>query len=114
MQKYKIKFYSRHERNIGFTLIEVIAALTVMSVATTIIISLLTSSLSISEASRNRKVAGELAEEKLIEIVNMPGSFSIPEPSTLEPGVQVEIAKAESIVAPSTMPTYISVPLTKH
>ncbi|MDQ1257057.1 MAG: Prepilin-type N-terminal cleavage/methylation protein [Candidatus Hydrogenedentes bacterium] len=52
----------------GFTLIEVVAALAVLSVATIIFLSMFVSSMELAQANRNRKAAADLAQDRLNDL----------------------------------------------
>ena len=60
----------------GFTLIELIVALFVISVATTIFMHLYATSIDLGKLSRNRTVAVAIAEEQLGLIMREPGNFA--------------------------------------
>ena len=59
----------------GFTLVEVVMALAVLSVATTIVISLWSKSLTFARLSRDHNVAASLAEERLADIQLHPARY---------------------------------------
>jgi len=59
----------------GFTLVEVVMALAVLSVATTIVISLWSTSLTFARQSRDRSVAAALAEERLTDLQLHPAQY---------------------------------------
>jgi prepilin-type N-terminal cleavage/methylation domain-containing protein len=52
----------------GFTLIEVVAALAVLSVATIIFLSMFVSSMELAQANRNRKAAADLAQDRINDL----------------------------------------------
>lgn len=66
-------------RHGGFTILEIVAALGVMSVATFIAISLYGASYAIGENSRATRIAASLAEERLTDMRIHPGSYIWPE-----------------------------------
>ncbi len=66
---------SRKSARNGFTLVELIVALTVMSAATSALIVLFGASLAIAGEARNRGIAAELAEDRLLAIAAAPESF---------------------------------------
>lgn len=75
-----IRYVHRRRRgNVGassaFTLIELIVALAVVSVAATVFISLFTSSISLAQSTRNRTLAASLAEAQLHDLLHYPGRF---------------------------------------
>lgn len=59
----------------GFTLIELIVALAVVSVAATIFVKMHTMSLDLARTARNRTVAARLAEEQMAAILRNPAQF---------------------------------------
>ena len=59
----------------GFTLVEVLTAIIVMSVATSMFIQLFNASVNLSDSSRSRRVAAQLAEERLVDIQSFPGKY---------------------------------------
>ncbi len=59
----------------GFTLLEVVVALTVVSVAVTVLVSVFGASLTLSRNARDRAVALEVAQTTLNEIVRFPAHF---------------------------------------
>ena len=59
----------------GFTLIELIVSLFVISVATTIFMHLYATSIDLGKLSRNRSIAVGLAEEQLGLVMREPGTF---------------------------------------
>ena len=63
-------------RGRGFTLIEVLVSLAVVSVAATIFVSLFTSSVTLGRSSRNQAVAASLAQEQLEAILRDPASYN--------------------------------------
>ncbi len=76
----------------GFTLIEVIAALGVLAVATSIIISLFLSSLKLSESSRAERVAAGFAQQQLSDILANPANYSWPDLAKGAPGTPTVLA----------------------
>ena len=62
----------------GFTLIEILTAFLVLSVATTVFIGLYTGSLSLAKSSQNHRVAALIAEESLSELQNSPDAYVWP------------------------------------
>lgn len=67
----------RQSRN-GFSLIELIMALAVVSVAATLGASLLQQSLSLGRSARNRVIASHLAEEQMNVLLRHPDRFQWP------------------------------------
>lgn len=78
-------------RHRGFTLLEVLVALGVVSIAASIFVSLFTSSLFFSNLSRTHRVAAGLAEEQLAQAVRDPGRFAWDDLATMEPGKPVKL-----------------------
>lgn len=74
----------------GFTLIEILVALAVVSTAATILISLFGSSLTLSRLNRSKTVAASLAQEQLDFILRNPEHY-IWKLEGSEPGQLVEI-----------------------
>lgn len=72
----------------GFTLIEVLVALAVVSVAVTVFFSLFTASIGLSQSSRNESVAATLAEEQLLAVCQSPGLYTW---NLGDPGQLVEV-----------------------
>jgi len=78
----------------GFSLLELLVALAVISVAGTVYVSFYSSSLGLAKTARNRAVAASLAEEHLSAILRHPEHFLWQKPA--EPGVeQFPIALAD-------------------
>jgi prepilin-type N-terminal cleavage/methylation domain-containing protein len=66
-------------RRVGFTLLEVLLAITIIGVATSIGISLYRNGLRLSEQGANHKLAAHLAREALLKIQTMPEAFTWPD-----------------------------------
>jgi prepilin-type N-terminal cleavage/methylation domain-containing protein len=62
----------------GFTLVEVLTALFVVGVATTIFLQLYSGSLDLSRSSTRYDVASQVAEEYMVELQVNPGQFAWP------------------------------------
>ncbi len=99
----------------GFTLIEVLVALVVMSVATYIILSMFTMSVSLGRGDRSRRAAYSIAEARLADCAIAPSRYEWPKPDALASGELVEVkAPGDATVAPNgempafpaTVPTY--------
>lgn len=75
----------------GFTLIEIIIALAVLSVATSIFISLMGRGVALGAHSRNRVAAANIASDILAEIQARPSSFVWPPFEELQAGGAAEI-----------------------
>lgn len=78
----------------GFTLIEILVALAVVTTAATIFISLFGSSLTLSRFNRSQIVAASLAEEQLSAILRNSGDY-IWKLDGAEPGQLVEVVAAD-------------------
>jgi prepilin-type N-terminal cleavage/methylation domain-containing protein len=59
----------------GFTLVEILVALAVVSVGVTVLLSGFTCGLDIAQASRNQAVASSLAEEQMQILAQNPGAY---------------------------------------
>lgn len=66
----------RSAYNPGFTLVEILVALVVLSVGITIFISLFSSSLALAQSGRNQTVAAALAEEQLQTLLHSPQQYN--------------------------------------
>ena len=94
----------------GFTLIEMIVALAVMSVASWIIVGLFTASMNLGEQARNERLAAEIAEEALVSICAEPHAYRWGEgdnPRTeLLPIMPANISEVQPLpaTAPATLP----------
>jgi prepilin-type N-terminal cleavage/methylation domain-containing protein len=77
--------------NRGFTLLEILVALGVASVAAFIAVSFFLTSYSYADLSRHHKVAASVAEGQLHRLMTNPGAFVWPDPASMEPGKPVEI-----------------------
>ena len=62
-------------RSFGFTLVEILVALTVVSVGITVIVSGYTSALALAQSSRNQAVAAALAEEQMQTLLRDPSAY---------------------------------------
>lgn len=59
----------------GFTLVEVLVAVAVVSVAASVFVSMFISSLTLAEASRNQKIAASLADEHMAIVLADPARY---------------------------------------
>ena len=78
---YPVQKRTKHGRRYassGFTLLEVLTALFVIGVATTVFISLFRSSLALSHTSTHNAVAAQIAEEYMVELQVNPKQFAWP------------------------------------
>lgn len=96
----------------GFTLVEILTALAIISVAGYISVSLLANAQGVALANRHRMLADELAAECVAAIQANPGLMNWPGAAALSetaPGDIIAIQKADAsprvFPAPSTMPT---------
>ena len=90
----------------GFTLLELLAGLAVLAVATSVFITLYTISVLLATTSRNEQIALQVAESHLNDILSYPEQVTWPDPATLvvdEPVVVMSEAKEE---LPTAMPTH--------
>jgi len=77
--------------NPGFTLVEILVALAVMSAATFIIVALYTNAMSLAEINRCRKVAASLAEERMADLVRNPGQYRWPDLQSAADGELIRV-----------------------
>jgi prepilin-type N-terminal cleavage/methylation domain-containing protein len=76
----------------GFTLLEVLAALVVLGVATGIFASLFVASMNLGHLSQSETVAATLAEEQLVLLRNHPQGFAWPDLAAVDPGSFAPVA----------------------
>lgn len=95
----------RSWRDEGFTLLEVLASLMVLSAATAIYIMLYSGSLSLAESGRSQKAAALVAEEHLTEILNHPAAYQWPDGRIQEPGKTYPLVPVAKEAPPNAMPT---------
>lgn len=102
-------------RAAGFTLIEVLVALVVMSVATYVILSLFSTSVSLGREDRSRRAAYGIAEARLADCAIDPSRYEWPNSDALASGDLVEVKargnaaanpNGEMSAIPATVPTY--------
>jgi prepilin-type N-terminal cleavage/methylation domain-containing protein len=89
----------------GFTLLEVLAALAVMAVATSVFISLYTASLGLARSSHGQRIAVRLAEEHLGDVVSHPAAIDWTALWAKQPGERATIVEMHTAEYPGTMPT---------
>ncbi len=95
----------------GFTLLEILAALAVLSVASFILISMYASTIVLSQSNRDQVSAARLAEEVLVLVQRAPAYFEWPDADEWEPGDFHELTWREDDPdaafekLPATMPT---------
>ena len=97
----------------GFTLLELLTAFLVMGAAVTIFLQLYTASMSMAKSSRAHKVAANLAEEYMAEILVTPARYTWPKlkggeadvglPITLRGHAGEPVLQAQP---PTALPTY--------
>ncbi len=78
----------RHDmKRSGFTLIELIVALAIISIAGTVFVSMYLSSMEMGRTARNRTMAARLADEQLNTLVRHPEQYqwNIPAEPNVEP-----------------------------
>lgn len=74
-------------RRAGFTLLELLTALIVLGIASTVLLKMFTSSQSLAKAARTHEIAGDLAQEYLTLIESRPDLFTWPSFADGEPAV---------------------------
>lgn len=94
----------------GFTLMEVLVAFAVISVATWILVSLFTSSLKLEKNARSMRVAADLARSRLADITTRPEAYAWPAVDTIttEAGAPLTLKKPTSenaFATPAVLPT---------
>lgn len=90
----------------GFTLIELVTALMIMGIATTIFINLYTASVTLAETNRGQRVAASLAEEYMTRILNYPGEVDWEALYDAESVTELtRVADPVSVERPTTIPT---------
>jgi len=100
----------RGRRREGFTLMEVLVAFAVISVATWIFVSLFTSSLKLENNARSMRVAADLARSRLADITTRPEAYAWPASDTIttDVGALLTLKKATSenaFATPAVLPT---------
>lgn len=95
----------------GFTLIEVLVALAVLSVAASVFISLFSNCVALGQRDRSRQVAYSIAQQRLTEIAVAPESYAWPASESLASGELMEVAAPAETTAissqtPVALPTY--------
>ena len=94
----------------GFTVIEVLVAVAVLSVGVTVLISLFSSSLVLARTSRNETIAAAFAEEQLLLLEHNPAQYDWPLDSAA-PGELVKVVPKKDLpesslpkAEPATLP----------
>jgi len=103
----RVLSHSRNRR--GFTLIEVLASISIVGVGTIIFISLFNSSLDLAQVSRNQTVATDLAQGLLFDLQCHPADYVWPDASILASGELAPVRQPQSegpvaFSAPPSMP----------
>jgi prepilin-type N-terminal cleavage/methylation domain-containing protein len=118
----------------GFTLIEILTALVVMGIATTIFINLYFASVTLAETNRGQRLATSLAEEYMAHILNDPNKFNwsavydaesptklarVADPSSVEipaatPTVRRSLRREENLYAEYTQEAWARLPMSVH
>lgn len=95
----------------GFTLLELLTAIVVLGVASTVFIRLYTSSQSLAKAGRTHEIAAQLAEEYLALIQTRPDLFVWPNYADKPVGTRLPVTPRENgpveatiVHVPDTMP----------
>jgi prepilin-type N-terminal cleavage/methylation domain-containing protein len=91
----------------GFSLVELLTALVIMGIATTIFIDLYTASVTLAETNRGQRVATSLAEECMAYILSRPGEIDWTAVSESGPKLtRVRLpASLERVEPPAAIPT---------
>jgi len=87
--------YRRAHGRAGFTLLELLTALVVLGIASTVLLKMFTSSQSLAKSARSHEIAGDLAQEYLILIESRPDLFTWPDFADSQPGVPQTIKPRE-------------------
>ena len=86
-------FHKARGRSVeGFTLLETIAALLVISIATTMLVSFFTMTVMLGRGARHERVAASLAEERLLDLLQNPDKYVWPTAEVLDGGGTAPIA----------------------
>lgn len=102
---------NRYRSQAGFTIIELLTALVVMGVGTTVLFQLYLSSSDLAESSMDHEVAADIAQEYLTTIQARPEWFIWPDYDSAENGEPIELKPLEgapisndTVDSPSTRP----------
>lgn len=79
----------------GFTLLELLTALIVLGIASTVLLKMFTSSMTLSKTARTHEIAGDLAQEYLTLIESRPDLFAWPSFSDSQPGTALALKPRE-------------------
>lgn len=85
----------RAHQRAGFTLLELLTALVVLGVASTVLLKMFTSSMSLSKTARTHEIAGDLAQEYLTLIESRPDLFAWPSFADSQPGTALAVKPRE-------------------
>jgi len=96
----------RKRANAGFTLIEILVALAVLGVATSLIVSLYARSVSLGQQDRSRRAAYTVVEARLADLSLNPTAYTWPDADALASGelVQIGATNGGSALVPTTLP----------
>ncbi len=110
--QYSARKRTHCRSNDGFTIVEVLAAIVVMGIATSVFFSLFSASLSLANSSKSQYAASRLAEEHMASIVMAPENYAWPRYDDADYGQRHALArKGEDAVVvvgavhPSVAPT---------
>lgn len=90
----------------GFTLLELLAGLAVVAVATSVFITLYSISVLLATTSRNEQIALQVAESHLNDILTYPEQITWPDPATLVADTPVVVLSEAKEELPTAMPTH--------
>lgn len=88
-------------RRAGFTLLELLTALIVLGIASTVLLKMFTTSQSLSKAARTHEIAGDLAQEYLTLIESRPDLFAWPSFTDSQPGTLLALKPREGGPVPA-------------
>lgn len=95
-----------NEQAAGFTLIEMLVALAVLSVATSVFITLFSECVALGNLDRSRQIGSAIAEQRLAEVAIDPSAYTWPSADTLASElVPLEFTGELSPQIPATLPT---------
>lgn len=102
-------------RRAGFTLLELLTALIVLGVASTVLLKMFTSSQSLAKSARSHEIAGDLAQEYLTLIESRPDLFVWPDFTDTQPGTAEALKPRDGgPVAALTIDPPATLPLTRR
>lgn len=92
----------------GFTLLEVLAALAVLGIATGIFATLFMASMNLGHLNQSRSIAATIADEQVVLLREFPEAFEWPDFTATEPGTFSHVSPRERAASatapPSVMP----------